>query len=166
MKGLPLAYNKDMQEDKEPLFDAVDTLRLVVPGLETRWRQRIPPGGCGRRPGIRRPPIWPTTWCAGLPFREAHEVVGASCATASRAARLLQVSTPRRSPRSRPCWRADPAAALAQITVDVSVARRHSARRRRSRCRPRSVGFCQSEDRPLCRVAPIISEPLTGTEAV
>jgi argininosuccinate lyase len=28
MKGLPLAYNKDMQEDKEAVFDAVDTLRL------------------------------------------------------------------------------------------------------------------------------------------
>lgn len=33
MKGLPLAYNKDMQEDKEPLFDAVDTLFLVVPAM-------------------------------------------------------------------------------------------------------------------------------------
>ena len=31
LKGLPLAYNRDLQEDKEPLFDAVDTLRLVLP---------------------------------------------------------------------------------------------------------------------------------------
>ena len=31
MKGLPLAYNKDMQEDKEPVFDAVDTVKLCLP---------------------------------------------------------------------------------------------------------------------------------------
>ena len=31
LKGLPLTYNKDMQEDKEPLFDAVDTVRLTLP---------------------------------------------------------------------------------------------------------------------------------------
>ena len=31
MKGLPLAYNKDMQEDKEPVFDAVDTVELCLP---------------------------------------------------------------------------------------------------------------------------------------
>ena len=31
MKGLPLAYNKDMQEDKEPVFDAIDTVELCVP---------------------------------------------------------------------------------------------------------------------------------------
>ena len=33
MKGLPLAYNKDMQEDKEAIFDAVDTLKLLPDGL-------------------------------------------------------------------------------------------------------------------------------------
>ena len=31
MKGLPLAYNKDMQEDKEALFDAIDTVKLCLP---------------------------------------------------------------------------------------------------------------------------------------
>lgn len=31
MKGLPLAYNKDMQEDKEGLFDAIDTVKMCVP---------------------------------------------------------------------------------------------------------------------------------------
>ena len=34
LKGLPLAYNKDLQEDKEPLFDACDTVRLTLPALE------------------------------------------------------------------------------------------------------------------------------------
>ncbi len=31
MKGIPLAYNKDMQEDKEPVFDAIDTVKLCLP---------------------------------------------------------------------------------------------------------------------------------------
>ena len=31
MKSLPLAYNKDMQEDKEPVFDAIDTVKLCIP---------------------------------------------------------------------------------------------------------------------------------------
>ena len=34
VKGLPLTYNKDMQEDKEPLFDAVDTVRLTLLALD------------------------------------------------------------------------------------------------------------------------------------
>ena len=33
LKGLPLTYDRDMQEDKEPVFDAVDTLELVLPAL-------------------------------------------------------------------------------------------------------------------------------------
>ena len=31
MKGIPLAYNKDMQEDKEQIFDAVDTIKMCLP---------------------------------------------------------------------------------------------------------------------------------------
>ena len=31
MKGIPLAYNKDMQEDKEPVFDTIDTVELCLP---------------------------------------------------------------------------------------------------------------------------------------
>ena len=31
MKGIPLAYNKDMQEDKEPIFDSIDTVKLCLP---------------------------------------------------------------------------------------------------------------------------------------
>jgi argininosuccinate lyase len=33
LKGLPFAYNRDLQEDKEPLFDSIDTLRLVLPAV-------------------------------------------------------------------------------------------------------------------------------------
>jgi argininosuccinate lyase len=33
LKGLPFAYNRDLQEDKEPLFDSIDTLLLVLPAI-------------------------------------------------------------------------------------------------------------------------------------
>ena len=52
MKGLPLTYNRDMQEDKEGLFDTVDTLiptLQVAEGMRAwcrRWKSR--PSGCGR----------------------------------------------------------------------------------------------------------------------
>ena len=80
MKGLPLAYNKDMQEDKEPLFDAVDTVRLVVPALQrtlatAQFR-------ADRMAAATAGDFSTATDLAdylvqrGLPFREAHEVVG------------------------------------------------------------------------------------------
>ena len=81
MKGQPLAYNKDNQEDKEPLFDTVDTLAdtlaimadLVATGIARRRRS-----GCARRRArASRPrPTSPTTWSRrALPFRDAHEAV-------------------------------------------------------------------------------------------
>jgi len=79
-KGLPLTYNKDLQEDKEPLFDAVDTYRASVtllaamlPGL--RWNPqamfRAAESGFSLATEL-------ADYLAerGLPFREAHHVVG------------------------------------------------------------------------------------------
>jgi argininosuccinate lyase len=80
LKGLPLSYNRDLQEDKEPVFDAVDTLLLVLPamaGLVSTLiihSERIAAGAASgfalatdlAELLVRR----------GVPFREAHEVVG------------------------------------------------------------------------------------------
>jgi hypothetical protein len=80
MKGLPLTYNSDMQEDKEPLFDTVDTLeaifRVLPPmlgALTFRTERMRDAAGAHYSTAtdladylVRR----------GLPFREAHEVVG------------------------------------------------------------------------------------------
>src|SRR3954463_464213 len=62
MHGLPLTYNKDMQEDKEHLFDAVDTLDLclqaasgMLAGIEFRPERLAPPGGGGVARGHRVP---------------------------------------------------------------------------------------------------------------
>ncbi len=69
MKGQPLAYNKDNQEDKEPLFDTVDTLADTLRDHDRhrrrRHRRRRRRHARGRRArATRRPPISPTIWCA------------------------------------------------------------------------------------------------------
>jgi len=80
LKGLPLTYNRDLQEDKEPVFDAVDTLLLVLPamaGLVSSMNFHIERIAQAAAAGhslatdlaellVRR----------GVPFREAHEAVG------------------------------------------------------------------------------------------
>ncbi len=80
MKGLPLAYNKDLQEDKEPLFDAMDTLSLslrVVPRvldtLKVR-RERCREAALG---GYANATELADYFVAkGVPFRDAHEMTG------------------------------------------------------------------------------------------
>ena len=81
MKGLPLAYNKDMQEDKEAVFDAVDTLKLcltpLIPMLETMTVLEGNMRNAAARGFIN------ATDCAdylvaekGLPFRDAYKITG------------------------------------------------------------------------------------------
>jgi argininosuccinate lyase len=80
MKGLPLTYNRDMQEDKEPLFDSVNTVKAALEILTNLW-QNI---------NIKRENMLKATekgfllatdladylTTKGLPFREAHKIVG------------------------------------------------------------------------------------------
>ena len=82
MKGLPLAYSKDMQEDKEQVFDAADSLMLALAAMEGMVRDLAP------RPEALRAAAASgfstatdlADWLVrslGLPFREAHHVTGA-----------------------------------------------------------------------------------------
>ena len=67
MKGLPLAYSKDMQEAKEPVFEAADTLALTVEVMTGMIADMsVNAKACGPPPTapMPRPPIWPTGWCA------------------------------------------------------------------------------------------------------
>jgi argininosuccinate lyase len=80
LKGLPLTYNRDLQEDKEPVFDAVDTLLVVLPAmagligsLRFHTERMAATAASGHALAtdlaellVRR----------GTPFREAHEIVG------------------------------------------------------------------------------------------
>ena len=80
MKGLPTGYNKDLQEDKEPLFDAEDTL-AVSP--MRRPRSCRSSRSIAERTGRAASGLLLATDVAdylvsrGMPFRQAHEVVGA-----------------------------------------------------------------------------------------
>ncbi len=80
MKGLPLAYNKDMQEDKEGVFDAVDTLKLCLE-LTASLLEKLEPNRERMAEAARQGYSNATDLAdylarKGLPFREAHEVVG------------------------------------------------------------------------------------------
>jgi argininosuccinate lyase len=80
LKGLPLAYNRDLQEDKEPLFDAVDQIELALSAVAgmVATATFVPE----RMQGAADAPVTAATdlaeWLVikGVPFREAHALVG------------------------------------------------------------------------------------------
>lgn len=80
LKGLPLAYNKDMQEDKEALFDAVDTVKkcLMVfrPMVATMRVREERMAGAARGGFTNATDLADYLVKKGVPFREAHEIVG------------------------------------------------------------------------------------------
>jgi len=80
MKGLPLAYNKDMQEDKEALFDAIDTVKkcllVFAPMLATMWVNKDAMGKSARGGFINATDMADYLASRGVPFRRAHEIVG------------------------------------------------------------------------------------------
>jgi argininosuccinate lyase len=80
LKGLPLSYNRDLQEDKEPVFDAVDTLLVVLPalaGLVSTLRIHPERLAAGASTGFAlATDLAELLVRRGVPFRDAHEVVG------------------------------------------------------------------------------------------
>jgi argininosuccinate lyase len=97
LKGLPLAYDRDMQEDKEPVFDAVDTLELVLPalaGMIATMTVRADAMSAAAPVGFTLA-TEVADWLVrrGIPFRDAHEITGRLVATcASRGCALDEVS--------------------------------------------------------------------------
>ena len=89
MKGLPLAYSKDMQEDKEPTFEAADALMLCLAATAGMVRDFAPQPD-RMRTAAERGHITATDladWLVrelGLPFRDAHHVTGTLVAEADR----------------------------------------------------------------------------------
>jgi argininosuccinate lyase len=81
MKGLPMAFSKDMQEDKEPLFDAADSLALALAAMEGMARDMAPNAEQLRQAASSG---YSTAtdladWLVrvlGMPFRDAHHVTG------------------------------------------------------------------------------------------
>ena len=97
LKGLPFGYNRDLQEDKEPVFDSVEQLLLVLPAMtgmistlefDTSRMAASAPEGFALATDIAE-------WLVrqGVPFREAHEIAGASVRAAEmRGAELWDLS--------------------------------------------------------------------------
>ena len=80
LKGLPLAYNRDLQEDKEPVFDSVRTLEVLLPAFagmvatmrfDTERMRALAPEGFSLATDVAE-------WLVkrGVPFRDAHEISG------------------------------------------------------------------------------------------
>jgi len=81
MKGLPMAYNKDLQEDKEALFDCVDTTRACLQNMslilsQTKFHSERLQAEAGRG-YMNATDLADLCVTAGMPFREAHEKIGA-----------------------------------------------------------------------------------------
>lgn len=80
LKGLPLAYNKDMQEDKEALFDAVDTVKkcllVFAPMVNTMHVKKDNMAAAARGGFTCATDLADYLVRKGLPFRQAHAVVG------------------------------------------------------------------------------------------
>jgi argininosuccinate lyase len=85
LKALPLAYNRDLQEDKEPVFDSVDTLEVLLPAFtgmvatlvfDTARMAELAPQGFSLATDVAE-------WLVRqrVPFREAHEIAGACVRT-------------------------------------------------------------------------------------
>jgi argininosuccinate lyase len=81
LKALPLAYNRDLQEDKEPLFDSVQTLEVLLPAFtgmiatlefDVERMAELAPQGFSLATDVADHLVR-----AGVPFREAHEISGA-----------------------------------------------------------------------------------------
>ena len=109
LKGLPIAYNRDLQEDKEPVFDSVTTLELVLPAFagmiatlrfDTDRMAELAPQGFSLATDV-------ADWLVrrGVPFRDAHEISGALVKLCEGRASGCMRRPMRCSPRSRPNFR-------------------------------------------------------------
>jgi argininosuccinate lyase len=88
LKGLPMTYNRDLQEDKERLFDSVDTVRATVQlcagMLNATQVNRNVCLAAARDPSLLATDLADYLVLKGIPFRQAHHAVGALVALAER----------------------------------------------------------------------------------
>ncbi len=122
MKGLPLTYNSDMQEDKEPLFDSVDTLEAVLGVLppllaSLTFRTERMRAAAGEHYATATD-LADYLVRKGLPFRQAHEIVGRVVRHALEAGRPLDALPLDTLRRFSPLIEGDVSGAL---TVDASL---------------------------------------------
>ena len=94
MKGIPLAYNKDMQEDKEPVFDAIDTvimcLKVFTPMIATMKVNSDNMHQAAREGFINATDLADYMVKKGLPFRSAYKISGLIVAECIRSGQVLE----------------------------------------------------------------------------
>lgn len=128
LKGLPLAYNRDLQEDKEPLFDAVDNLQSVLPAFtgmistiefHKEKMEQLAPAGFALATDIAE-------WLVrtGVPFAQAHEIAGACVLFAESTGRELSDLTVYELAEISPHLTAD---VLSVLSVRGSIQSRNAA---------------------------------------
>lgn len=88
VKGLPLTYNRDLQEDKPPLFDSIDTIKLILAvNTEMIAEMEIREDRClaaASDPMLLATDLADALVKSGVPFRDAHELVGKAVAESIR----------------------------------------------------------------------------------
>jgi argininosuccinate lyase len=119
LKGLPLSYNRDLQETQEALFDSAETLETSLAAMAETV------AGLTLRPASERPPLEASILATdiaeelvrrGVPFRTAHERVARWARAAAESSTDLREAVARESPELRPF--------LKRLTFETSVARR------------------------------------------
>jgi len=97
LKGLPMTYNRDLQEDKERLFDTVDTVRATIRLMASMLRNtKFNRAACDRAasdPALLATDLADYLVRKGMPFRQAHHVVGAVVALSEKTVKPLNALT-------------------------------------------------------------------------
>ncbi len=113
LKGLTLAYNRDLQEDKEPVFDSVDTvqssLEILAPTIRTLSVRRDRMAQAAADPLLIATDLAEHLVLQGVPFRTAHHVVGDIVGHAARSGRGLDSLTREELLGFHPCLDLNPA---------------------------------------------------------
>ena len=137
LKGLPLAYNRDLQEDKEPLIDSVSQLELLLPALtgltatltfDTDRMAALAGAGFSLATDIAE-------WLVrqGVPFRVAHEAAGGCVALAESTGRELDELTDDELAAISPALTPEVRSVLTVVRVDRLARRRRWDRTRSGR---------------------------------
>lgn len=130
LKGLPMGYNRDTQDDKPPLFAALDLVedslilaRMMLEGAEWNLRAMARMANAGASTATD---LADRLAREGMPFREAHEVVGRFLSTGETGGRDLRLPSARESVRSRESYGGTGPRAMARQIREA--ARAHRAR--------------------------------------
>jgi argininosuccinate lyase len=126
LKGLPMTYNRDLQEDKERLFDTVDTARATTRIMASMLRHTtVNEAACAAAAGD--PALLATDLAdylveKGMPFRQAHHAVGAVVALAEKSGKPLNRLTLAELQSVNPAFQRD---ALAAFNLKTAMSKRN-----------------------------------------